>query len=35
MNIRGMGVGGYRLPLSEMDPLSREKLIRAMRVLDA
>jgi 4-hydroxy-tetrahydrodipicolinate synthase len=35
MNIRGMGVGGYRLPLSEMDPLSREKLIRAMRVLEA
>jgi len=35
MNIRGMGVGGYRLPLSEMDPANREKLIRAMRVLDS
>jgi 4-hydroxy-tetrahydrodipicolinate synthase len=33
MNLRGMGVGGYRLPLSEMDPLNREKLIRATQVL--
>lgn len=35
MNIRGMGVGGYRLPLSQMDPANREKLIRAMRVLES
>ncbi len=35
MNLRGMGVGGYRLPLSEMDPLSRDKLIRAMQVLES
>lgn len=35
MNLRGMGVGGYRLPLSEIDPANREKLIRAMRVLES
>ncbi len=35
MNIRGMGVGGYRLPLTEMDPANREKLVKAMQVLDA
>lgn len=35
MNIRGMGVGGYRLPLTEMDPVNREKLVKAMQVLDA
>ena len=35
MNIRGMGVGGYRLPLTEMDPVNREKLAKAMQVLDA
>lgn len=34
MNIRGMGVGGYRLPLTEMDPANREKLVKAMQVLD-
>jgi len=34
MNIRGMGVGGYRLPLTEMDPANREKLVRAMQVMD-
>ncbi len=33
MNIRGMGVGGYRLPLTEMDPANREKLVKAMQVL--
>ena len=35
MNIRGMGVGGYRLPLTEMDPANREKLVKAIQVLDA
>lgn len=35
MNLRGMGVGGYRLPLGEMDPINRDKLIRAMQVLEA
>lgn len=34
MNIRGMGVGGYRLPLTEMDPANREKLVKAMQVLE-
>ena len=34
MNIRGMDVGGYRLPLCGMDPANREKLIRAMKVLE-
>jgi 4-hydroxy-tetrahydrodipicolinate synthase len=33
MNIRGMGVGGYRLPLAEMDAANREKLVKAMSVL--
>ena len=34
MNLRGMGVGGYRLPLCEMDEGNRVKLIQAMKVLD-
>ena len=34
MNLRGMEVGGYRLPLCEMDPANRAKLIEAMKVLD-
>lgn len=34
MNLRGMGVGGYRLPLSEMDPANREKLVKALKVVD-
>ncbi len=33
MNIRGMGVGYYRLPLAEMDAANREKLVKAMSVL--
>ena len=33
MNLRGMGVGGYRLPLAEMDAANREKLVKAMAVL--
>ena len=33
MNLKGMGVGGYRLPLMEMDPANREKLRAAMEVL--
>jgi 4-hydroxy-tetrahydrodipicolinate synthase len=35
MNARGMGVGGYRLPLCEMGEGGRAKLLEAMRVLDA
>ena len=35
MNLKGMDVGGYRLPLCEMDPANRAKLIEAMKVLDA
>lgn len=35
MNARGMGVGGYRLPLCEMDPANKAKLLAAMKVLDA
>lgn len=35
MNLRGMGVGGYRLPLCEMDPANQAKLIEAMKVLEA
>ncbi len=35
MNLRGMGVGGYRLPLTEMDPANRDRLAQAMKVLDA
>ncbi len=34
MNLRGMGVGGYRLPLYEMDEGNRAKLIQAMKVLE-
>ncbi|MEF9973304.1 MAG: 4-hydroxy-tetrahydrodipicolinate synthase [Clostridia bacterium] len=34
MNARGMCVGGYRLPLCEMDEGNRQKLISAMRVLE-
>ena len=34
MNLRGMDVGGYRLPLCEMDAANRAKLIEAMKVLD-
>lgn len=34
MNLRGMGVGGYRLPLCEMDEKNREKLRAALRVLE-
>ena len=34
MNLRGMEVGGYRLPLCEMDPANRARLIEAMKVLD-
>lgn len=33
MNIMGMGVGKYRLPLFEMEPGTRRQLIDAMRVL--
>ena len=33
MNLRGMDVGGYRLPLCEMDPANKAKLIEAMKVL--
>ena len=35
MNLRGMDVGGYRLPLCEMDPANKAKLIEAMKVLEA
>lgn len=35
MNLRGMDVGGYRLPLCEMDPANRAKLIEAMKILEA
>ena len=35
MNLRGMEVGGYRLPLCEMDPANKAKLIEAMKVLEA
>ncbi len=35
MNLRGMGVGGYRLPLAEMDPANLERLAKAMKVLEA
>ena len=34
MNLRGMDVGGYRLPLCEMDPANRAKLMQAMKVLE-
>ena len=33
MNMMGMEVGGYRLPLCSMDPANREKLRKAMEVL--
>ena len=33
MNLMGMGVGGYRLPLCEMDDKNRQTLIKAMEVL--
>ena len=35
MNLRGMDVGGYRLPLCEMDPANKAKLIEAMKILEA
>ena len=34
MNLRGMDVGGYRLPLCEMEDANRAKLIEALKVLD-
>ncbi len=34
MNLRGLNVGGYRLPLCEMDPANRARLIEAMKVLE-
>lgn len=34
MNIMGLGVGGYRMPLCEMDEKNREALARAMKVLN-
>lgn len=34
MNLLGMGVGGYRLPLCEMEEANRARLIEAMRVLE-
>ena len=33
MNMLGMEVGGYRLPLCPMDPANRDKLSKAMEVL--
>jgi len=33
MNMLGMGVGGYRLPLCEMEEGNREKLRRALEIL--
>ena len=30
MNLLGMGVGGYRLPLCEMAPENKERLVKAM-----
>ena len=35
MNVMGLDVGGYRMPLCEMDEKNREELVRAMKVLDA
>lgn len=35
MNARGFDVGGYRLPLSEMDAANHARLLDALRVLDA
>ncbi|MGI6238279.1 MAG: 4-hydroxy-tetrahydrodipicolinate synthase [Christensenellales bacterium] len=35
MNMRGMDVGGYRMPLCEMDETCRAVLARAMQVLGA
>ena len=34
MNLLGMGVGGYRLPLCEMDDKNRAALMRELRVLE-
>ncbi len=34
MNLAGMGVGGYRLPLCEMDEGNKGKLQKAMKVLE-
>ena len=34
MNLMGMNVGGYRLPLCEMDQVSRETLKKELRILE-
>ena len=34
MNLRGMNVGGYRLPLYEMDEKNRAVLIEKLKILE-